>query len=75
MQFVPPEAVGDVLTTAVGVVAPFDKAARQRRHEARFCEVLNLKLQHEAMVRACREELLRIQGAIAELNEIPDQPA
>lgn len=50
------------------------KADRRRELEARFCALLNEKLQHEQMAKTCEAEMFRIQGALSELARIPDRP-
>ena len=47
------------------------KADRRAELEARFCALLNTKMQHEQAVKNCEAEMFRIQGALGELDR-PD---
>jgi hypothetical protein len=49
------------------------KADRKQELEARFCALLNTKLQHEQAAKNCEADMFRVQGALAELDR-PDPP-
>jgi hypothetical protein len=57
-----------------GTVELVPKPTRQEELEARFCALLNEKLRHEEAVRGLHDEMMRVQGALAELTRLPDAP-
>ena len=51
------------------------KRERLRELEARFCALYVEKAQVEERAKALHDDLMRVQGALAETQALPDDPA